>query len=211
MSEEKDQLIPLYVDFLPNHATNPMLADSLKDSYRKRLESDLDNIVTRQGQLSTLMVKPGEYVQLLVESRTLFCFGYYYACVAMCGIVAERIIKNIMRNNVYTVDENVVSKPSDKAFDQLERVDIRSITNFLAEAKLIELDVKTAAINLSDLRNQYVHARGQNPEKDALKAITHLQKIVDETVSILKSHTISEGRLVAKTPADTTVNNDSTT
>lgn len=30
MSEEKDPLIPLYVDFLPNHATNPMLADSLE-------------------------------------------------------------------------------------------------------------------------------------------------------------------------------------
>lgn len=211
MSEEQDQLISLFVDFLPNHATNPMLAESLKDSYRKRLESDLDNIIVRQGQLTALMVEPGEYVQLLVESRTLFCFGYFYACVAMCGIVAERIIKNIMRNNVYTVDGNAAYKPSDKAFDQLERVDIRSITNFLAEAKLISADAKAAAINLGDLRNQYAHARGQNPEKDALKAITSLQKIVDETVSILKTHTISEGKLMPKVVGDITATDKSTT
>jgi len=197
MSEEQE--LPVYVDCLPTHANDPAFKDSLRDIHRQKLERDLDNIIARQGRLPPLMVhRTSEYVQLLVESRDLFCQGYFYSCVAMCGIVAERILKDVMRRHVYTVTRNGLSRPSDKAFDQLERVDIRSITQFLAEANLIDADVRKAAIDLGDLRNKYAHARGHNPESDALKAIEHMHKIVEGTVSVFRDFTIRDGRLVRK-------------
>jgi len=35
---------------------------------------------------------------------------------------------------------------------------------------LIDSEVKAAATKLAELRNKYAHARGHNPETDALKA-----------------------------------------
>jgi len=93
----------------------------------------------------------------------------FNSCVAMCGVVTERIIKDILRNHIYTVSKNVAYRPSDTAFDQREYIVIQRITNFLAETGLIDSEVKAAATKLAELRNKYVHARGHNPETDALK------------------------------------------
>jgi hypothetical protein len=40
----------------------------------------------------------GEYLELLIEARKLYVEGYFYSCVAMCGIVAEDSLK-IMRES----------------------------------------------------------------------------------------------------------------
>lgn len=212
MSDEENKTPQMFVDFLPNHATHPKLQDSVRDMHRRNLERDLENIISRQGQLPQLMVFiVGDYVNLLTEARNLFCYGYFYACVAMCGIVTERVMKDILRNHVCTLSQNVVYRPSDKAFDQLEYVDMRSITNFLAEAGLIDSGVKTAATKLGELRNKYAHARGQDPQEDALKAIQFLHKIIDGTFSVLKDHTIKDGKIVPKKEAEETPEESSAT
>lgn len=202
VSEDK-QTIPVYVDFTSSHAGHPESKEIASSSHRQWLESNLDAIISRQGSLPILMVHNDSpavrlVVDLLLEARNLFYLGFHYSCVAMCGIVAERIVKDVFRRNVVTLDKEFVQRPTDKAFDQLERIDIRSLINFAAECSLISNEVKSAATKLGDLRNQYAHARGQNSEADALKAIEHLHSIVEGTISVLKDFEVKDGQLVPR-------------
>ncbi|HUT14375.1 MAG TPA: hypothetical protein VMY42_28070 [Thermoguttaceae bacterium] len=202
MSQEQRR-IPVYVDFTPNYAAHPETKETTASFHRQWLETNLDAIIDRQSQLPIMMIHHDGpavklVVDLLLEARQLFCLGYHYSCVAMCGIVVERIIKDILRHNLLVARNNEVGSPSHKAFDQIERVDVRSLINFVAESGLISNDVKAAAVKLGDLRNQYAHARGQSPDADALKAIEHLHTVVGGTVSVLKEFEIKDGVLVRR-------------
>lgn len=200
MSKDENAF-PLYIDFTPDHARTPELVDGVRDIYRKELEDQLPAIIERQKELPTLMLDvSGEHVRLLIEARDLFCHAYFYSCVAMCGIVAERILKDTLRRHIFVATDDQISQPSEKAFDQLEHVDISSITKFLSESELIDPEAKSAAETISRLRNKYAHARGESPEADALKAIRHLHTLVAHTVSVLKHFTIKEGYLVPHKP-----------
>jgi len=64
--------------------------------------------------------------------------------------------------------------PSEVAFDQLERADASAIVRFLKEAGLVTREAAKAADDLGQLRNRYAHARGKDPQPDALKAINLL-------------------------------------
>jgi hypothetical protein len=91
-----------------------------------------------------------------------------------------------------------IARPSEKAFDQLEHVDIASLTRFIGTCGIISEDAQRAAERLAQLRNKYAHARGTDPQSDALKAIQHLHVVVDGTVSVFKDFDIREGILVPK-------------
>jgi hypothetical protein len=140
----------------------------------------------------------GAYFQLLLEARDLYVLGHFYSCVAMCGIVGERLIKDVLRASVLIERDGNVEHPSDAAFDQMEYVDARGIVQFLRRAQLLDDDAAKAAIGLGELRNRYAHARGKKPAEDALEAIKLLDAIVSGTVSALKDHEIREGRFVRK-------------
>lgn len=199
---EEEQDVPLYVDFTPNYAGDPQLVDGLRASLHERLDRDIEGILDRGSQLPILMVhNRGEYVDLLVEARELYRYGFFYACVAMCGIVSERIIKDGLRAAIHVQTRTGTVRPSETAFDQLEHVDIASLTRFISACGIISDDTQRAADKLVQIRNKYAHARGKNPQSDALKAIEHLHAIVDGTVSVFKDFTICEGRLVLKDAA----------
>ena len=53
-------------------------------------------------------------------------------------------------------------------------------------------------MKLGELRNKYAHARGQASKRDAVKAITLLQTLVDDTVSVFKDFEIKDGALVPR-------------
>ena len=200
---KRERHIPVYVDFLPNHAAHPAGKDMVIGYHREWLEERLDAIVSRQAQMPILMLQNTDdsvkvVLDLLLEARTLFCHGHFYSCVAMCGIAAERIIKDVIRKGIVTLSGSRINRPSQKAFDQLERVDIRSLINFAGESDLLNSDARSAATKLGELRNKYAHARGQNPEADALRAVEYLHVIVEGTVSVLKDYEIKEGRLVPR-------------
>jgi hypothetical protein len=116
----------------------------------------------------------------------------------MCGIVGERIINDAFRISVLVKSGNSMKTPSERAFDQIEHVEISGLIRFLKEAEIISDDAAKAAIDLGQLRNKYAHARGQSPKDDALKAIKLLHALIEDTVSILKDFEIKEGVLVAK-------------
>jgi len=101
----------------------------------------------------------------------------------MCGIVCERIIKDVVRTSVTVKRGDTVERPSDTAFSQLEYVDISSIICFLDKANVLTSSAAKAALELGTLRNRYAHARGREPLKEARKALVLLHTLIQDTVS----------------------------
>ena len=168
MAGDKPKM-PVCVDFTPNQAKEPLLAEDLRTSLHQHLDDEIDGILARQSQLPILIVHDsGEYVQLLVEARDLYCHGFFYACVAMCGIVSERIIKDILRAALRIQTVAGTSGVSEEALDQLERVEVAALTQFVAACGIISKNTRIVAAKLVELRNKYAHARGKNPQSDAI-------------------------------------------
>jgi len=169
---------------------------------QKHFEMRLADSVERVWDLPPIIVNPqGEYLYLLLEARDLYIAGHFYSCVAMCGIVGERLIKDVLRTYILIQKDGSVKPPPEIAFDQLERIEVNGIIRFLRESELLSIDASKAADNLGQLRNQYAHARGKEPQPDALKAIRLLHVVVEGTVSILKDFNIKEGAFVRKEKA----------
>lgn len=122
----------------------------------------------------------------------------------MCGIVGERLIKDMFRGAVLIFKEGQTPfRPKDEAFDQLERVEVSGIIRFLNEAGLLDNAAKKAAEELGRLRNKYAHARGEKPEEDAVEAVKWLHGLVEGTVSVFKSFEIKDGAFVRKAETQT--------
>jgi hypothetical protein len=198
----EDFYAPVYVDLLPNQPNTENTRANLGDLFRAKFDLKLNDAVDRVWKLPPLILRnpTAEYIALLEEARELFRMGYFYSCVAMCGIVGEKLVKDLLRDSVLISLRAKVNRPSDEAFDQLERVDSSAIMRFLNKAGLLNDEAKRAADELIQLRNKYAHARGNAPEKDALEAIRHLHIIVDGTVSVLRDYEISNGKFVPKQP-----------
>lgn len=198
---ERTQAVSVYCDFIPNHARDPALVEELKARIIEESKGQADQMVARLATLPTLMVHHpfGDYVPLLREAREIYIRGYFYSCVAMCGITAERMVKDILRGSVMVRSGPAqATQPVAKAFDQLERVDVSSLARFLLKASIIEEPAWKALDGLFQLRNTYAHARGEAAESDALKAIQYLHTFVDHTTSVLKHNEIRDGKLVPK-------------
>lgn len=168
------------------------------------MEERLQTSVERIWELPPIILKnpQAEYVALLVEARDLYVAGNYYSCVAMSGIVGERIIKDVLRASVRIQRDGTVVVPQDKAFDQLEQVEVGGMVRFLKEAEVLAAEAAKAAEELSRLRNQYAHARGKKPERDALEAIKLLHALVEGTVSMFKDFELKDGVFVRKPTQD---------
>jgi hypothetical protein len=197
---EDETLIQVYLDLRRNFPRNDASREVFRAQMRTRFETSLPGAVERIWDLPTIIVQPeGEYLALLVEARELFVAGHHYSCVAMCGIVAERLVKDVLRASIRIANNGAATPPPQLAFDQLEHVEVSALVRFLHEARLLDSEAFKAARKLAELRNDYAHARGKNQQADALKAITLLHKLVEATVSVLKHHEIRDGRLVPKT------------
>ena len=156
------------------------------------------DIVERSWRLPSLAVQKGnsEYLQLLTEARDLYRSGYFYSCVAMSGIVAERLVKDLLRQTIMVSKvDGKPERPNDRAFDQLERVDMSSLVKFCKEIGLIDPTTSSAVTELYELRNKYAHGRGKDAIKDSLKAIGMVHQLVETTVSIKSDFEFIDGRL----------------
>jgi len=200
---DDQQLMNVFLDLLPNQPKNDEARKSFRQLLQARFERTLPEAVERIWKLPPIILKEpfGDYVELLLETRDLFVAGQFYSCVAMCGIVGERLAKDILRASVLVEKDGTAQRPKETAFDQIERVDVSSIVRFLKEAELMTDAAAKAAKNLGELRNDYAHARGKNPEADAAKAIAWLHAVVEDTVSVFKHFEIKNGAFVRKTLA----------
>lgn len=200
MDEDKSLTMDVFIDFLPNQPRNDENRETFREILRQRLEQRLEASVDRLWDLPVVVLKQPEheYVALLCEARDLFISGYFYSCVAMCGIVGERLVKDAVRASVLVKHEGREVRPADVAFEQLERVDSSSLCNFLEKAQLLSGAAARAAAGLRELRNKYAHARGRDAQGDAVTAIKQLHVLVEDTVSVFKDFEIKNGALVLK-------------
>jgi hypothetical protein len=193
-------LATVYVDFLPNQPKNEQTREQFRNLLENRFSLGLPDAVERIWELPPIILqRPNdEYISLLAEARNLFTMGYFYSCVAMCGIVGEKLVKDLVRGSVLVSLNGAARRPDEEAFDQLEHVEAGALVRFLNKARLLSDEAKKAAGDLAELRNQYAHARGRNPQGDALKAIQLLHAILDGTVSVLKDYEIIGGKFVPR-------------
>lgn len=194
------QPMDAFLDLRPNLPRNDDTREEFRSFLREELERILPEAVERIWELPPIILKEpfADYRELLVEARALFVAGHFYACVAMCGIVGERLVKDLLRTSVLIEKDGAIQRPGDVVFDQFERVDISSIVRFLKEAELLRPQASKSATDLIQLRNDYAHARGKEPVKDATKAIKWLHAVVEDTVSVFKRYEVKNGTLVRK-------------
>ena len=118
----------------------------------------------------------------------------------MCGIVAERIVKDIFSRNLLVISGAKVTPPNQKATKDLESFGAKEICEFLIDSGVVDEDLRSPLKALGELRNKYAHAGGKKPEEDAREAVSHLHSIIDGTVSVFRNFTVREGKLVRKKP-----------
>jgi uncharacterized protein len=202
MSEE-GKFMKVFLDLLPNQPKNDQTRENFRQVLSQRFEERLPEAVERIWELPPIILREpsGDCLALLVEARELFVAGQFYSCVAMCGIVGERLAKDVLRASVLVEKDGSARHPEDAAFDQLERVDLVGIVRFLREAELLSPDTAKSAERLGELRNKYAHARGKDPHADALRAIKLLHTLVEGTVSVFKDFEVKEGAFVRKASA----------
>ncbi len=208
MTEQREvQTMNLFLDLLPNQPKNDQGRENFRGMLRERFEARLAESVERIWDLPPIILRAptGDYFVLLLEARELFVAGYFYSCVAMCGIVGERLVKDVLRASVLVEKEGQGKRPREAAFDQLERVETSALTRFLKEAALLSEESARAADKLGQLRNGYAHARGKDSPKDAIEAIKLLHVLIEGTVSVFKDFDIKDGVFVRKGKPTTVV------
>jgi hypothetical protein len=155
MTEEKDS----DEVYLRNRSKTPHNEEGRKKLRRlltKKFEEKLSANVERIWDLPNInIVGPDKpYGDLLIETHDLYINGFFYSCVAMCGIVCERLIKDVLRTHVIIEKDGIRFSPDTEAFDQLERVEIRGIVQFLKKTGLLSEDATKAANDLIELRSE---------------------------------------------------------
>lgn len=203
MTETENGIGPtmdVFIDLLPNQPRNAQGRETLRRILRDRFEQRLEESIDRLWNLPPIMVQQpaNEYVALLCEARDLFITGHFYSCAAMCGIVGERLVKDVVRASILVERHGRAVRPAEAAFNQLERVESSNLCRFLEKAQLLNSGAAKAADRLCQLRNRYVHARGEDAQSDAAEAIKLLHSVVEDTVSVFKDFEIENGALILK-------------
>jgi len=201
---QESQKVTVFLDATPNLLKHPvgktMLRKTLAQFMHENIDSNIDKMVDRYAFLPALMVHHGEYCKLLSQARDLFVWGFFYSCVPMCGIVAERIVKDIFSRTLLVVSGAKATAPNLKAKKDLESFGAKEICDFLIDSGILDENLRSPLKGLGELRNKYAHAGGKKPEEDARKSIKHLHSIVEGTVSVFREFDVQHGKLVRKNP-----------
>jgi hypothetical protein len=153
---DKKELMDVFLDLLPNQPKDDKTRDNFRQMLLARFNERLPHAVDRVWELPPIILKEpqGEYVALLLEARELYLAGYFYSCVAMCGIVGERLVKDAFRAAVRIEIDGQLLTPSEKAFDQFERAEVSAVIRFLRESGLLGAEPAKVAEGLVTLRGR---------------------------------------------------------
>ena len=116
------EFMEVFLDVKPNTPKTNRTKEDFGNMLRQTFEQRLPDAVERIWELPPVILqKPPleEYVGLLVEARELFIAGHFYSCVAMCGIVGERLVKDMLRGSVLIYKAGNATRPPNEAFDHL--------------------------------------------------------------------------------------------
>lgn len=199
MEENKNEhTIEIQMDTVPNILKLDGQEEYVKSLLKQELEHKLNEMIDRYKRLPAVMVQHGESSKLLYEARKLYVEGYYFSCIAMCGITVERIAKGLLLKSVLFRKGNKLSLPSKDLIKELNRIEINTVRELLIKSGVIDKKLRNPFIKLAELRNKYVHSGGENLENDAKNAIDYLHVIIEGTVSVFKNFKIEDGKLVLK-------------
>lgn len=195
--------VNVFIDFLPNGLNLPGEAGEQEqaqyiENLKRRIDDNGPEIAKRHASLPQLLVFSGPHAQLLDEARKLYIDGYFYACVAMCGITAERIVSDIFAATILIRRDRTTAVPaSPTALKQL-RPGARQIREFLEACGVLSAEKKKQLEELATLRNKYTHATGDASASDAVESLTILHRVVEGTVSVFKDFKIHQGKLIPR-------------
>lgn len=188
-----------YVDFTTTLPEDPAARKLMRDRYAERMRREFDDalpgMVKRHFSLPPLLTKVGDYVAMLDEARRLYVHGFYYGCVLMCAVTAERITKDMFVAAVLKPSQPV---DLEKAVAALEFLSWRHAAKFLKAVGKMDDSTCKEVDKLSAQRNPYAHARGHASAAEAKKALGRLHAVVEGTVSWLKDNEIVDGVLTPR-------------
>lgn len=184
------QTQPAYADFRPNDAKIQLSKESTKNEKIDQTEQSSGTIVEkssahdkkeRLSQLPPLLIEVGTYCELLREARDVFVDGHFYACVAMCGISFERF-----------------QRDKAKPYGATRKHKMLQIRKILQDNKVIKKETLELCEKMAKLRNDYAHGDGQQPKKDALKALSWMHSFIDNETNLMRGYRIEDGMLIRK-------------
>jgi hypothetical protein len=176
-----------YADFRPNAAKRHLSEESSKGSQERSAELPSGALsekslsyhkYERLSQLPPLLIEVGPYCKLLREARDVFVDGYFYACVAMCGISFERF-----------------QRDKAKPYDATRNHKMPQVRKILQENRVLSPETLVLCKSMADLRNEYVHGEGLKPKEDALKALTWMHSFIDNETNLMRDYVIMDGVL----------------
>jgi hypothetical protein len=171
------QTQPAYVDFRPNAAKCDLKDELSKVAQEQDKNPFAQESLERLSQLPPLLMESGVYCALIREARDVFVSGYFYACVAMCGISLERFQR----------DKAAPFRAARKKIEEVRRILQK---NDVLSQKTLDLCEKMAK-----LRDKYAHGHGSNPEEDALKALVWMHSFIDNETNLMRHYKIVNGVL----------------
>ena len=187
----------LYLDTTSNLIKAGIKEEFIKKQIISGYTSNIDAFYARYGELPSLLVNFGPYMQQLLETRKNYVIGNFYSCVIMCGVTAETIAKDILKKNVL-IKKELTKEEIEEVSQQFDRIDMETIKRILLKSKLIDPSLKVPFKKLAELRNEYAHGSHTSVKEDSTKALNYLTTILDKTVSIFNTHEIKEGKLFLK-------------
>ncbi|MEN6575404.1 MAG: hypothetical protein ABFD90_03595 [Phycisphaerales bacterium] len=186
----RDQTQDAYADFRPNTARLHVSKGSRNDSEGRNPESSPGVIDERSlahrryerlSRLPPLLIEVGPYCLLLREARDVFVDGYFYACVAMCGISFERFQRDRATSCGAT-----------------RRHHMGEVRSMLEKNGVLQPEALVLCEKMANLRNDYAHGYGLRPEEDALKAIEWMHCFIDRETNLMRDYVIVDGMLIRK-------------
>lgn len=142
--------------------------------------------------LSSSLLDPeeaGPFLKFYFEARDLYREGFFYSCIAMCRITAEKICKALV---------DVVNIPIK---DKKRLLDLRfyNLIWVMSKLNIVDSEIFDHLDNIRRIGNNYIHSKGTlNSPLDSENVINSLGRLIDRTSSIFNKYDIVQGKLVPK-------------
>jgi hypothetical protein len=111
----------------------------------------------------------------------VFVDGYFYACVAMCGISLERF-----------------QRDRAKPYGATGNPKISQVQKRLRANRLVTPETLALCKSMADLRNKYAHGQGSRPREDALKALAWMRSFINNETNLMRDYLVVDGVLVRR-------------
>ncbi|MDP8201976.1 MAG: hypothetical protein P9M11_07530 [Candidatus Tenebribacter burtonii] len=186
MKIKQDKLKKVYLDTIPNLLKDSINEKKISETLLSNYNGKIAEIIDRYKNLPAIVVDIGVYTESLKEARQVYIEGYFYSCIAMCCVTAEKIAKDILIQNLFIQkDDNFENIPKE-AIKYFEKINLETIREILIKSNLISGNLRNPYKKLVELRNRYMHIRDITATKsDAISALNFLNFIIEDTISLI--------------------------